>query len=93
MTVYVDNMKAPYGRMLMCHMIADTRTELDTMATRIGVNVKWRQSTGNHGEHYDICMSKRALAIRYGAVEVTMRQLAEMCVARKGAEGKRRYLA
>lgn len=92
MTVYVDDMRAPYRRMIMCHMIADTRAELDNMAAKIGVSIRWRQSSGNHGEHYDICLSKRALAVRYGAIEISTRELAEKCVARKGAKGKQQYL-
>lgn len=54
MTVYVDNMRAPYGRMLMCHMIADTVDELHRMADRIGVARRWYQ-----GDHYDICLAKK----------------------------------
>jgi len=70
MTVYVDNMRAPYGRMVMCHMIADTEEELHIMAAAIGVARKWYQKG-----HYDICLSKRAKAIEYGAIEVTRREL------------------
>lgn len=71
--VYVDDMYAPYGRMKMCHMMADTEAELHTMADKIGVARRWFQ-----GDHYDICMSKRALAVQSGAAEVTIRQLARM---------------
>jgi len=80
MTVYVDNMRAPYGRMVMCHMIADTDQELHLMADHIGVARRWHQ-----GDHYDICLAKRALAVAAGAVEVSQRELAHMTVARRKA--------
>jgi hypothetical protein len=35
--VYVDNMKAAYRGMVMCHMVADTEQELRDMAFKIGV--------------------------------------------------------
>ena len=72
MAVLVDDMKAPYGRMIMCHMVADTTEELLEMADRIGVARKWIQDAGEEHEHFDISMSKRALAVQYGAREVTM---------------------
>lgn len=82
MTVYVDNMRAPYRRMIMCHMIADTESELHEMAARIGVARKWYQD-----DHYDICLSKREKAVAFGAVEVTQRQLAAMAyLSRLGHE-------
>lgn len=79
MTVYVDDMHmtpmGQYGRMKMCHMIADSDEELHAMADRIGVARKWHQKPGTHHSHYDIAMSKRVLAVEAGAVEVTMRHL------------------
>jgi hypothetical protein len=79
MAVYVDDMQAPFGRMIMCHMIADTRAELDAMADTIGVRRKWIQHAGTKHEHYDIARSKRALAVRAGAQEITWRDLALRC--------------
>ena len=71
MSVYVDDMNAPFGRMVMCHMFADTREELDAMADTIGVARKWIQAEGTHREHYDIALSKRALAVQHGAKEIS----------------------
>jgi len=79
MTVYVDNMAAPYGRMKMCHMLADTDEELHAMADAIGVSRRWWQSPEKtSGSHYDIAMNKRKLALEAGAVEITLRQAASM---------------
>jgi hypothetical protein len=72
MSVYVDKAVNRYGRMVMCHLIADTPEELHAMADRIGVARKWFQDplTMNISTpHYDICKSKRALAISAGAIE------------------------
>ena len=87
MTVYVDDMNAPFGRMIMVHMIADTDEELHAMAAVIGVQRKWWQAPPKHSSHYDICQSKKALAIAAGAVPVTYRQAAKMDRRRK-VEGK-----
>jgi len=77
MSVYVDDMhKYPmgqFGRMKMSHMIADTDDELHAMAARIGIARKWFQ-----GDHYDIAISKRELALAFGAVSIPMRTLAFM---------------
>lgn len=91
MTVYVDDMRAPFGRMIMCHMVADTHTELNEMADNIGVARKWIQNPGNHGEHYDISLSKKALAIKFGAKEITAYEAATMCAERRGAKGNEAY--
>ncbi|QWY83637.1 hypothetical protein [Rhizobium phage RHph_X2_26] len=78
MAVYVDDMAAPFGNMVMCHMWADTDAELLAMADAIGVQRKWIQghaelSFGKHKRaswvHFDIAKSKRAAAVRLGAIE------------------------
>ncbi len=68
MSVYVDKPIHHYGRMLMCHMLADTPEELHEMAKRIGVAHRWYQLNAST-PHYDIAKSKRALALAYGAIE------------------------
>ncbi|MEC7763343.1 MAG: DUF4031 domain-containing protein [Pseudomonadota bacterium] len=83
MTVYVDTMRARFGRMTMCHMIADSTGELLAMADRIGVQRKWIQNPGSHREHFDIALSKRKLAIEAGAVEVSMMELGRILRARR----------
>lgn len=75
MTVYVDNAIHPFGRMVMCHMMADTTEELLEMADRIGVARKWLQRAGTTYEHFDISKGKRAEAVKAGAVEVRSRDL------------------
>ena len=56
--------------MVMCHMLADTSAELMAMARTIGVNPKWIQCEGTHREHFDVCLAKRALAVKAGALEL-----------------------
>lgn len=81
MSVYVDKMRTPYraGKktLIMCHMLADTLEELHTMAAKLGVR-RWFQAEGSFS-HYDICLSKRQLAISLGAIELkTNKEVAEM---------------
>ncbi|TIN82161.1 DUF4031 domain-containing protein [Mesorhizobium sp.] len=98
MAVYVDDMQAPFGNMIMCHMWADTLEELFAMVDRIGVQRKWIQG---HAElsigkakraswvHFDIAQSKRAQAVKLGAVETDrvgpMEHTAKLMIA-KGKE-------
>lgn len=81
--VYVDDMEAPYGNMIMCHMIADTQLELFEMADKIGVQRKWVQDYNTNREHFDIALTKKKLAIQYGAKQITMRELATITSNRK----------
>ena len=83
MTVYVDPACHPYGRMVMCHMMADTTQELLAMADNIGVDRKWLQKAGTPYEHFDISKVKRTMAVLAGAQEVTSRELALMIQRRR----------
>ncbi|TAL72873.1 MAG: DUF4031 domain-containing protein [Burkholderiaceae bacterium] len=83
MTVFVDDMRASFGRYVMCHMIADSDDELHAMADRIGVARRWHQSPPRHDSHYDIALSKRARATDAGAVEITWRECSAMTMRRR----------
>lgn len=64
--------------MKMSHMIATSEFELHEMAARIGVARHWYQ-----GDHYDISLGKKALALKAGAVAITWRQAGAMDGLRK----------
>ncbi len=90
MTVYVDDMFeaeiGQFGPMKMSHLIADTDEELFTMVDAIGVQRKWFQAPNLPGRHFDIAISKRTLALKHGAVAITMKQCSAM-VARRRVTG------
>lgn len=85
MTVYVDDMQARYRRMVMCHMLADTDEELHAMADAIGVARKWHQKAGTPHSHYDICLSKKAKALKLGAVLIGRKEVAELVQSKRVA--------
>lgn len=73
------------------HLIADTEEELHEFAARLGLRRSWFQEPKGIGTlplnpeslkaqqwHYDVTMTKRAEAIRLGAVAVTQRQMAQI---------------
>ena len=85
MSVYVDGAENVYGIMKMCHMLADTLPELMAMADRIGVNRRWYQGFDKAScPHFDICKSMRVKAIKAGAIEVSMHELAVIMRTIKG---------
>jgi hypothetical protein len=81
--VYVDKAQLQYGRMVMCHMVADSTAELLAMAGTIGVDRRHIQDAGTFREHFDICKAKRALAVQGGAVEIGRRELALLIRGRR----------
>lgn len=88
MTVYIDQANIPYRSMIMCHMMADSLEELHQMADKIGVQRKWFQNK-NSFPHYDVCLSKKALAIKSGAVEIDHRWLYKLLQEYKEREAKK----
>ena len=83
--VYVDQMRAPLKRMIMCHMVADTLEELHAMAEKIGMKREWFQD--KRWPHYDVSLTRKKLAIKYGAKEITRRELMNWMKAKKN-EGR-----
>ena len=57
--------------MIMSHMFADDLEELHTLAQAIGLKREWFQ-TNSSVPHYDVCQTKRALAIEQGAIELPL---------------------
>lgn len=81
MSVYVDTLAFHgvwrYGK--SCHMVADTAEELHAMADRIGHKREWFQASPPASvEHYDLTASRRAKAVKLGAVEVDRRAFVEL---------------
>lgn len=69
MSVYVDDVRHRFGRMVMCHMWADTLDELLAMADRIGLARRWIQQPPKASwVHFDVSLSLKAKAIEAGAV-------------------------
>jgi len=81
--VYVDDMRTPFGRMLMCHMIADTTAELLVMADKIGMKREWLQAPGTTKEHFDLSLAKRRQALLAGAKAITRHEMGEILKARR----------
>jgi hypothetical protein len=84
-TVYVDDafIPATVGRTTArwCHLLSDSedRTELHTLAARIGLDRSWYQAPGVQVRgsadawwrgHYDVTPAMRARAITFGAVPI-----------------------
>ena len=66
MTIYVDDLYRKVGRMKLCRLTADSEDELQDLARRLYLPQKWY-----HGDHYEVSVSARNLAIRLGAKSVT----------------------
>lgn len=71
----------PNGHNQWSHMGSDDLSEkglaeLHALAARIGLRRAWFQDMEYH-KHYDVTPSKRALAIKAGAIEVSSREYAK----------------
>lgn len=64
MTLYVDDVRHPFGRMIMCHAWADSREELFQAMREIGVDTRWFQPPPKASwEHFDISLAKKDLLL------------------------------
>ena len=87
MPVYVDDVFIPFGRMKMCHMIADTEEELHEMASRIGMKREWFQEGSR--PHYDVSMGKRKLAVECGVIEITAGEIVKLAKRLQKESGRK----
>lgn len=84
----MDDFEVNFGRMKMSHMVADSTEELLHMVDKIGVQRKWIQKRGTNLEHFDIAISKKKLAVKHGAIEKPMVELARATISRKSPNEK-----
>lgn len=85
MSVYVDPATWPFGRMVMCHMWADSLDELYAMVDAIGVRRKWLQEPPKASwVHFDVSKNKRAEAVTHGAIETDRYGALYWAAANKG---------
>jgi hypothetical protein len=75
MAVYVGDIEWKFRNMIMFHMMADTEQELMEMVDKIGVQRKWFQHHKGSYPHFDICKSKKVLALKNGAIELSDREM------------------
>lgn len=88
MPVYIDNARIPFTpkpglrEMLMCHMVATSLEELHAMADHIKMKREWFQDRNTAGApsvpHYDVCATRRAWAVKAGAIEVSRSEMADL---------------
>ncbi len=79
--VFVDAAINRWNKKLWCHLTADSLTELHEFADRLNLKREWFQ---NHKliPHYDITKSKRAIAIKLGAIAITTEERAAEVIKR-----------
>jgi hypothetical protein len=88
---YVDSVKSYPDAGLrfteFCHLLADTQDELHTIAAQLGVPRRFFQEHPWRW-HYDLPAHLRDQAIGFGAVELSMREVAEL-LRRHRADGSK----
>lgn len=87
MAVYVDAMRTEATvagtHAEWSHLTADTTDELNAFAARLGLRPAWLQYPGTWKEHYDVTESKRKLALKRGALPISLRQSAARLKAKR----------
>lgn len=70
-----------------CHMVADTEEELIEFAVSIGLKPEWIQRTSI--THFDLNKSKRVQALKSGAEEIDMFEMAKRVRTCKVMSGRK----
>lgn len=84
MTVFVDRLpdNASWGRWRNgAHMLGSDIDELHALAAQIGLRRSWFQD--KRLPHYDLTVSKRALAVAAGAVEIEAGDIPDVVLVRR----------
>jgi hypothetical protein len=77
--VYIGTLEYAYNGMLMSHLASPNIEALHEMAAKLGIR-KWFQDDDKHlHPHYDVCKSKKKLALQLGAIEIDDRELINRC--------------
>ena len=76
MAVYVNKLKARFGGLTLCHLLADSVAELHGMARSLGIEPRWFQPFPY--PHYDISVSKRDRAVELGAIAIDRHRLEQL---------------
>lgn len=93
MTVYVDEAIHPWRGRLWCHLFSDDIDELHAFAKRLRLKRAWFQEPPKASwRHYDITDTKRARALRLGAVEADRWKTIEVAHGKPYARRLRRAL-
>ena len=98
MSVYIDNAftAGDWGKWSGGgHLQADSTEELHEFAARLGLKRQWAQLRPSRPEldHYDCTRSKRALALKLGAVDEEALEVGRRTLARMRAADERRRTA
>ncbi len=75
--IYVDEAIFPYRNQMWCHMYSLNVWALHDFAKSIGLKRSWFRAREEF-PHYDLSPSKRAKAVKAGAIEVTCREMVKL---------------
>jgi hypothetical protein len=89
-SVYVDGSREKIGSAVMSRLAADTRAELEAMASAIGAGYL-RVAEGTPREHWLVTQQQKQAAIRAGAAHVVSGHVDALFADRKRTADGRKY--
>ncbi len=76
MSVFIGSKKVMWRGKIWYHLIADTIEELHEFAQSIGLKINWFQDH-RFMPHYDVTENKRIVAVKKGAIVMSLREEGE----------------